>query len=193
MTKTITLLLFAAASFPLHAATTVFDFESQPLGTLTGFDQGDFRLTVSSSTLDVVFNDGNPGNAVGTNNGDRFSLTIATISGSPFEINSFDYSISSFVEADASLRISAPGFSSLVPILQKFESQTAGYVSNQSYNAPGGYATLKFEFTNEIPFDNNASIRVDNISVTSIPEPNSALLIGLGAIALTSVRRRRSK
>ena len=91
----------------------------------------------------------------------------------------------------AELEVSADG----VVFDTRMVSQTAGspgFFNNvsASFVATGSTTTLRFENTVDNTVD-DFGIVIDNVSVSAIPEPGSAAIIGTGLIALCGRRRKK--
>ena len=98
---------------------------------------------------------------------ERIDLPGSTVSGSSFQ--SFEYE---FVNLD---------------VIQK--NALLGRLNNQ----PAGEANLNlaFDFGQNGGFQIGDSVRFDNFTLRSVPEPSTFFVLGLGAIALGSRRRKR--
>lgn len=208
-----TTLAFASAA--PSQANTVIDFNPVDLGGLYAagetFDQGGYRMTaqLDFGTVDFAAALGSvapSGNATqfyfAANSG---SLRVAPLDGVPFRLNSFS---AAFVPLDP------PSLQTTVIVAKGTTVGNAEVVATWSF---GSSLTTNFPFTSYTaapafdnlkwlefyacsrvgsmvcsqPTLNNGQFALDNISVTAIPEPGTALLLTFGAIAL-GLRARRS-
>lgn len=60
-------------------------------------------------------------------------------------------------------------------------------LNNFTFTANSATATLRFDFSDL----NYTSVGLDNVSITAVPEPSTYALIGLGALVLMIVARRK--
>lgn len=196
-------------------ANTVIDFNPADLGGLyavgESFVQSGYQMTAQldfgtvdfAAALGAV---GPSGNATqfyfAANSG---SLRVTAVDAVPFRLNSFS---AAFVPLDPpsllTTVIVAKGTTVAdVDVIASwsFGSSVTTSFPFTSYAAAPAFANLKrVEFyacslvgglTCTQPTLNNGQFAIDNISVTAIPEPGTALLLTLGAIAL-GLRARRS-
>ena len=188
--KPVLYLLATLTSATCLKAATVITFDTQPLGPGASFTQGDFQITISEHATNKIFADGNPGNAAGTDNGTFATIDVTSLSDTPFHINSFDYSIT---VGDVRLRAStkaAPTPTNSIPLFTNidFDAATPGFVTVSPYSNSQGYTILSFFFDTD-QLGSIGDIRIDNISLTSIPEPGSSLLLVLAGVLCLSRRR----
>lgn len=212
--------LFCAATVALTSVTpsqanTVIDFNPLDLGGLyvagESFVQSGYQMTAQTDFGTVDFAAalgavGPAGNATqfyfAANSG---SLRVAAVGGVPFRLNSFS---AAFVPLDPpSLQttvIVAKGTTVAdVEVIASwsFASSATTSFPFTSYLAAPAFANLKrveFYACSLVgalictqPTLNNGQFAIDNISVTAIPEPGTALLLALGAVGL-GLRARRS-
>jgi len=189
----VTRLLLAAATFCAAAgASTVFNFDSDGLGTSTNFtdmvnglsatfsspaDPGGF--VVYASMFDTLTGNvlGDPGPA----GADNLDLSIA------FSENlgalSLDFATADF-GTPSPLTITAYENSTLVGS----SSATGSFPSGFSF--PEGQVSLSGKTFNQLVVSSTApDFAIDNIAVTAAPEPAAIALFGLGLLALALPRR----
>ena len=208
------LALASAAPSQAHA-NTVIDFNPVDLGGLYAagetFVQGGYRMTAQldfgtvdfASALGAVAPSGNATPFYfAANSG---SLRVAPLNGVPFRLNSFS---AAFVPLDP------PSPQSTVIVAK---GTTVGNVEVVAFWSFGSSLTTSFPFTSNTaapafdnlkwlefyacsrvgamvcsqPTLNNGQFAIDNISITAVPEPGTALLLTLGAVGL-GLRARRS-
>lgn len=205
----------ALASAAPSQANTVIDFNPVDLGGLYAagetFEQGGYRMTAQldfgtvdfASALGAVAPSGNATQFYfAANSG---SLRLAPMDGVPFRLNSFS---AAFVPLDP------PSLQTTVIVAKgttvanvevvgtwSFGSSLTTSFPFTSYTAAPAFDNLKWlEFyacsrvgsmVCSQPTLNNGQFAIDNISVTAVPEPGTALLLTFGAIAL-GLRARRS-
>ncbi len=169
-----------------------------------GFESGDFSSWSETGNIEITTGIGGvccrPSEGtyfVDFNGGNRppngtLSQTFSTIPGSEYLL-SFDFTKAGIAPGTAQLDIEIDGIQTL---LSEVVSDTTG-------GHPGEYANFSFLFTADststtLTFEDtsigtaNFDALVDNVSVTSTPEPS--LLLGLGTLALaggTLLRRKR--
>lgn len=205
----------ALTSVTPSQANTVIDFNPVDLGGLyaagESFVQGGYQMTAQldfgtvdfAAALGAV---GPSGNATqfyfAANSG---SLRVSPLDAVPFSLNSFS---AAFVPLDP------PSLQTTVIVAKGTTVADVEIIASWSFT---GSATTSFPFANYVatpafsnlkrvefyacslvgslictqPTLNNGQFAIDNISVTAVPEPGTALLLTLGALGL-GLRARRS-
>jgi hypothetical protein len=123
------------------------------------------------------------GNSPGT-----LTQSFATTQGQTYLL-SFEYANNTAVTTgDATATVSVQGSNTLLTANIEHGSSTTSEMNYQLFQstfvADSGTATLQFEST----FPGTSGIALDAISVTAVPEPSSIVLLGIGAVALVSLR-----
>jgi len=153
------------------------------------FDFTGGALSVGNYVLTPLFNSFSTSGDVLTAAQPSGSFTITSLDNSLFKISSFDFAptaSSPFVDI----------FNSTGSPVYSFSGSTAGTIS---YGTTGG--AFDTGLSNKFTFNlygygaTGASLSLDNIVITSVPEPATwaMMVLGLGAVGMTLRRRRNSQ
>jgi hypothetical protein len=166
--------------------TITFDEAGVPTGTLTNssdFDLAGYHFNFTTTEDASISGVGVGGtNAIQTQQDNELIFTITRLDGGTFTLDGFD--LNQTVSSSASLGVFGPGVSGF------FNSSTSGYVTVH----PAEFASTLVTFVrfDLAPNSSTDSIAIDNIQLTSsIPEPASLVLLGIGLLALTPWLRHR--
>jgi hypothetical protein len=201
------MLACAAFSAPTQAM-TLLDFEPPSLTGLylagESFEQAGYQMNVvyDAATVDVA---SGLGEAAPTGNASQFytqlnegALHLSRPDGMLFTMHGFDAAFVPLVPA-------AAGQTAIAVVATYADNTTDGFAwlfdrNFASYNTDfNAYSNVKsldffacsFDGANVCtsPLQNNGQFAIDNISVTAVPEPSAAALLGLGLAALLLRRR----
>lgn len=182
---TLFVLSFCVLSSNVHAV--VLDFESAPTGTFTHLEEDGFALNyIGFGDLQTVVDDGTGNNVLRDSALNVFGaeVYIQTLSGDNFFFNSLDYNN---VFANAGLftihiwAFEAPFDWSTAHQLQL--NPTSSDWSTLTADALG-VAGIELAQLRVNMVSYTANFSVDNIDVTSVPEPGTILLLGIGVLGL---------
>lgn len=149
--------------------------------------EGGFTYQAFGSAWDITTSLGNPGASLATAwNGAvpviGQTVEVLSVNSSPFIFNSVDFRTLLLTSSD---KLSFTGY---------FAGGTVGtlildYGSTTFITVPATFNSPIDRLVIEVTGHGNNSAFVDNISLSAIPEPTSALLLGLGALGFVAFRR----
>jgi hypothetical protein len=197
-TLTAAVLILAAGGPGRASANVVLTFDAQATGTYTSLTENGFQLTwVGFGDPQAVADlgggnkalvDSNPSNVFGA------EVNITPIGGGKFNLNSLE--IANLDNPGGGVSQVGTGGGFRIELANDLGGIIAYSTGSSTFTpvSPSGFSNISLLSVNIVSFSpSSLTFAVDNINLSSVPEPSTLASCGIAAVALAGYRLRRRK